>query len=194
MLFEPFLFDDKADAVNMFETLGARYDDRLDMTADHPEVGKVRRYFAIMGNVLEARPLNPILTGRLQRLLDHPDNDRVRVKMEAGWLDFTPSNKRLLEKVAPILHEMGVHLPWAYNAMNIDLADKMLHIEGAPVPFDVFYGRFANFAWRHAGGEVDLGRLFSTVIDSAAESTWLEPIHDNFLDEDVGIVIEANSR
>ena len=36
MLFEPFLFDDKADAVNMFETLGARYDDRLELAIATP--------------------------------------------------------------------------------------------------------------------------------------------------------------
>jgi len=194
MLFEPFLFDDRADAVRMFDALGARYDARLDMMADHPEVGEVRRYFGIVGNVLKVRPANPVLTDRVLRLLGDPDNERVRVKMEAGWMDYSPSNKRLLERVAPLLHELGVHLPWSYNAMNIDLADKMQDVEGTPIPFDVFYGRFASFAWRQAGGEVDLGRLFSTVIDSASESTWLEPIHDDFLDEDVGIVIEANTR
>jgi len=194
MLFAPFLFNDKADAVSMFETLGARYDERLDLVADHPEVGIVHRYFAIMGNALKVRPLNPCLTNRLIRLVDDPDNERVKVKLEAGWLDFTPSNKPLLRRVAPVLNEMGVHLPWSFNAMNIELADKMQGIDGDPIPFDVFYGRFATFSHGQWGPDVELGRLFSTVIDAAAGSTWLEPIHDNFLDEDVGIVIEANTR
>ena len=194
MLLEPFFFDNRDEAVGALTALGAAYDDRLDLVADHPKVGKVERYFAIMGNVRHVQASNPVLSSRLLRLLDDPDNDRVRVKMEAGWLSYTPSNKRLLRRVAPLLQETGVHLPWAYNAMNIDLSDRMLRVSGDPVPFDVFYGRFANFSWGHSGGEVDLGRLFSTVIDAAAQSMWLEPIHDNFLDEDVGIVLEANAR
>jgi hypothetical protein len=194
MLLEPFFFEDRDEAIGALTALGADYDERLDMVADHPEIGKVERYFAIVGNVRTAQATNPVLSSRLIRLLDDPDNERLRVKMDAGWLSYTPSNKRLLRKVAALLHETGVHLPWAYNAMNIDLSDRMLQVAGDPIPFDVFYGRFTNFRWGHSGGEVELGRLFSTVIDAGAQSTWLEPIHDNFLDEDVGIVLEANAR
>ncbi len=194
MHFNSFIFDAKADAVSMLETLGAKYDERLDLRTDHPEVGVVNRYFAVLGNILKVKPLNPILVSRLVRLVDDPDNERVKVKLEAGWLDYTPSNKLVLKRVAPILHEMGLHLPWSYNAMNIELADRMQAAGGEPIPFDVFYGRFATFSRAPEGEDVELGRLFSTVIDASAGSTWLEPIHENFLDEDVGIVIEANTR
>ena len=77
------------------------------------------------------------------------------------------------------------------GSMNFDfaaLANKV-HRQ-SPLPFVVFYSQ--QIAATAEG--VTVSRLFSLPVEGHAQGTWAEPISDEMLDPDVGLILEANVR
>ncbi len=172
--------------------LGLDYDERLDLVVDVPRLGRVERYFAILGNVFDARrrATDLSLVGPLLDLLDDPDNARVRERLHCGDLRYTPGNKHILLQLGAAVEQAGVHLPWAFKPMNFDLAAQVAKVNRkANFPFRVFYSQ--NVAFSDLMEAVP-GRVFSLPIHEDPRGTWDQTIYEHLLDEDVGLLLEAN--
>ena len=177
------------------ESVGGVVVPELDLTVDVPGLGSIKRVFAYLGNVVERGDMlpNPILLKRMAPLFESSDNERVAKKLEAGRLDFTPVNKRTARKVVPDLHEIGLHLPWAFRPMNFDFGARLEELsERRPFRFRVFYSQRVDFT--PDGETATVQRVFSLPVQGSAHGTFQEPIFDEMLDEDVGLFIEANLR
>ncbi|MCA9568225.1 MAG: hypothetical protein KC656_10295 [Myxococcales bacterium] len=181
------------DAIYALRRIGADPEPRFDITFEQPGFGKIRRVYGIFGNVLEKRGYveEPVILDRLVTLVEDPDNKRIYEKLESGKMSYTPVNKRALRKIGDEILTHGVHLPWTWRPMNFDfaaLANKV-HRE-SPLPFIVFYSQQVMFN----GSNANTSRIFSLPVEGNAQGTWAEPIYDELLDPDVGLIIEANAR
>jgi hypothetical protein len=135
---------------------------------------------------------DPVLADRFRGLLNHAENESVADRLRGGRLTFTPVNKETGKRIASDLHARGLHLPWALKPMNFDFGARIAASQREhPLPFAVFYSEAVSFD--AAQGTVEPGRLFSMPIFGNARGTWAEPIVGELLDEDVGILIEADS-
>ena len=196
------------------ELAGCTVEPGLAMTVAHPEGGTIHRVFGVLRNLVaddditeevpargaigyvpvdlpdhvEARGL--VFAEQLVGMLDHPDNDRTRERLYSGTLKYTPINKRVAMRLRKQLGDGGAHLPWGLKPLNLDLSvlvQRHCNVYG----FAVFYSRTAKLL----GGEeamIELKRVFSTPFGVAGFGTWQEPIAQEILDEDVGLVLEAN--
>lgn len=182
-----------AEAVQALRSVGADPEPRFDLTFDHPGFGRIRRVYGILGNVIEKRDLisNRVILDRLIPLVKDDDNRKILERLERGTMSYTPVNKRALLKIGEELLPHKVHLPWTWRPMNFDfaaLANKV-HRE-SPLPFLVFYSQQVMFN----GDRANTSRIFSLPVEGHAQGTWAEPIYDELLDPDVGLIVEANAR
>lgn len=84
----------------------------------------------------------------------------------------------------------GDHLPWAFKPMNFDLAAQVARVNRkANFPFRVFYSQNVTFSDLM---EAQPGRVFSLPIHEDPRGTWDQTIYEHLLDEDVGLLLEAN--
>jgi hypothetical protein len=196
--FSKFVFDSDEAAILALENIGGTVDRRLSMTATYPVVGTIRRHFAILGNAteLDGMVANDAILFRIQRTLRSPENAKVLEKLEEGLLNFTPCNKRLVRRVVASMHGAGVHLPWAFKMMNFDFGMTISKVQGVDscYGFSAFYNNLIRM--NESNGEVMINfvRLFSLPINDIAGGTWMETISEEVLDEDLALIIEANSR
>lgn len=187
------LHDTATQAIEALRAVGADPEPRFELEFDHPGFGRIRRIYGILGNVLEkkGRVANPVVVDRLVTLVEDSDNTKIRKRLAEGTMDYTPVNKRALQKIGEELLPHKVHLPWTWRPMNFDfaaLANKV-HRE-SPLPFLVFYSQQVMFN----GDRANTSRIFSLPVEGHAQGTWAEPIYDELLDPDVGLIIEANAR
>ncbi len=181
------------DAIHALRRIGVDPEPRFDIVVEHPDVGPIRRVYGVFGNVYDKRSVieEPVILDRLLALVEDPDNARIREKLEAGKMRYTPVNKRALRRIADAIIPHKVHLPWTWRPMNFDfaaLANKV-HRQ-SPLPFLVFYSQQVSFK----GASIHTGRIFSLPVEGHAQGTWAEPIYDELLDPDVGLIIEATAR
>jgi hypothetical protein len=177
------------------ESVGCDVVGELQLEVDAGPLGKLVRVFGVVGNVVERRSLlrHDILYRRVSHLLESVDNERVAERLDSGRLKFLPMNKRTATKLSYDVHELGLHLPWAFRPMNFDLGVKLeAHAKARPFPFKVYYSRGIDIS--ADGSEVTLKRVFSLPVLGSAHGTFQEPIYDEMLDEDVGLILEANVR
>ncbi|MEZ4319051.1 MAG: hypothetical protein R3F61_16165 [Myxococcota bacterium] len=190
---DQFLHANVRDAIEALRRVGADHEPRFDMTVDTPQLGSVRRVFGIFGNVFEKKGYveEPAIVDRLLQLVQDPDNERIEQRLESGKMHYTPVNKRSARYIARDIESAGVHLPWTWRPMNFDFAALASQIHRqSPLPFIIFYSQQAQIA---ADG-ASLSRVFSLPVEGHAQGTWAEPISDEMLDPDVGLIIEANAR
>lgn len=188
----PYLYTDRPTAVGRLQRLGLDYDERLDLDVDVPRLGRLKRLFAWLGNVYDARSkaVDPVLVEHFAGLLDDPDNVRVRDRLRRGELRFTPLNKHVLQALGPVLLSAGVHLPWAFRPMNLDLGGAVARVHRRePFPFSVFYSQNVAFSDLQ---EAVPGRVFSMPVAADPKGTWDQTIYEHLLDEDIGLLLEVN--
>lgn len=181
------------DAIYALRRLGVDHEPRFDMHVEHETLGAVKRVYGVLGNVLEKKGYveDNLIVDRLMHLVDDPDNDRVRKRLSEGKMAYTPVNKRALRSLSSALERSGVHLPWTWRPMNFDFAALVSKVHRqSPLPFVVFYSQQIT----PSAGGVSTGRIFSLPIEGHAQGTWAEPISDEILDPDVGLILEANAR
>ncbi|MCB9679802.1 MAG: hypothetical protein H6737_32145 [Alphaproteobacteria bacterium] len=190
---DDFLHASPRDAIQALQRIGADHEPRFDMEVDSPEMGRLKRFFGVLGNVVDKQAYveEPSIVNRLITMLQDPDNDRIYQRLQSSKLKYTPINKRTARLIASDLAANGVHLPWTWRPMNFDFAAVASKVHRqSPLPFIIFYSQQAMFS----SGGVSLGRIFSLPVEGTAQGTWAEPISDEMLDPDVGLVIEANCR
>jgi len=190
---DDFLHDHVQDAIAALKRVGAAHEPRFDLEFDSEHFGKIKRVFGVFGNVFDQKGFveDSRIVDRLLILVEDPDNERIQAKLSSGKMKYTPVNKRAARYIGRDLKGAGVHLPWTWRPMNFDfaaLANKV-HRQ-SPLPFIIFYSQQANF---RADG-VSVSRIFSLPVEGHAQGTWAEPIADEMLDPDVGLIIEANAR
>jgi len=191
----PFLHASVASAKTALESVGCDVVPALQIEVEVAPLGKLVRVFGVVGNLLERQALlqDDVLLRRVRSLLDSDDNDRIADRLLSGRLKFLPTNKRTATKLSLDLHERGLHLPWAFKPMNYDLGVKLeAFAKTRPFPFKVYYSRGIDVS--DDGTTVTLKRVFSLPVLGAAHGTFQEPIYDDLLDEDVGLIVEANVR
>ena len=190
---DDFVHASRQDAIQALKRVGAVHDPRFDLQGNAEGIGDVQRLYGVMGNVvdLEGFVEDPVVVHRLLPLVKDVDNERLFQKLQSSRVAYTPVNKRVVRKLADELLGAGVHLPWTWRPMNFDFAATAASAhQKSPLPFLVFYSQQANFS----GGSVTTSRVFSLPIEGLAQGTWAEPIADELLDPDVGLIIEANCR
>lgn len=197
-------------ALTALEVAGCVLEPELEMTQDHPMLGTLHRLFGVVQNltlqdraerVISARGSTSValpehvetggrgLQDRLLRMLDDPDNDRVGQKLRDGQLTYMPSNKRLASRMRKILGDGGAHLPWGFQPLNLDLSMRVQR-QCSGYGFVVFYSQAAKLPVG-SPPTIDLGRIFSTPFGVTGFGTWQEPISQEILDQDVGLLLEA---
>ena len=196
--FSRMLFDSDEDAYAALKRVGGIVDERLSMTATYPVVGTIRRHFAILGNAIELAGVvedNSVLY-RIDRHLHSPENSQVLDQLEMGKLDYTPCNKRIVRRVLDDLHQAGVHLPWAFKMMNFDFGMTISKVQSAEdcYGFAALYNHLIRMSDESGEIMIGLDRIFSLPINDISGGTWLETISEDLLDEDLALVMEANSR
>ncbi|MEZ4319657.1 MAG: hypothetical protein R3F61_19230 [Myxococcota bacterium] len=198
---------DEASARAALELAGCVVRPELAMTIDHPMLGTLHRMFGVVRNLAVEREVGaePDLYGttlpdhvpqageqfcsKFVQMLDDPDNDRLADRLRAGRLSYMPSNKRLAQRLRKSLGDGGAHLPWGLQPLNLDLSMKVQrHCKEG---FVVFYSCAAKLPIG-SPPSIELGRVFSTPFGVTGFGTWQEPISQEILDEDVGLVLEAN--
>lgn len=181
------------DAIYALRRLGADHEPRFDMHVEHEHFGSIKRIYGIFGNVLDKKDYveDRVIVNRLLTLVDDVDNERIRKRLEGGNMHYTPVNKRALRYLSTDLESCGVHLPWTWRPMNFDFAALASKVHRqSPLPFVVFYSQ--QITTTPAG--VSVSRIFSLPVEGHAQGTWAEPISDEMLDPDVGLILEANCR
>jgi hypothetical protein len=198
LLFSQMLFDSDQEAQTALERVGGTVDKRLSMTATYPMVGTIRRHFGILGNAsqLDGMVENNAIIYRIQRRLQSPENSHVLEKLEDGILNYTPCNKRIIRRVISEMHEAGVHLPWAFRMMNFDFGMTISKVQSAEncYGFSALYNHLIRMTEENGDVLITLDRMFSLPINDISGGTWLETISEDVLDEDLALVIEANSK
>jgi len=203
------------DAARMaLQLAGCTVEPGLAMTVAHPAGGTIHRIFGVLRNFVADEDVTEEVPARgaigyipvdlpdhvearglafaesIVGILDHPDNDRTRERLYSGALKYTPINKRVAMRLRKQLGDGGAHLPWSFKPLNLDLSlrvEQYCKVYG----FAVFYSRTAKLV----GSEevaIELNRVFSTPFGVSGFGTWQEPIAQEILDEDVGLVLEAN--
>jgi hypothetical protein len=195
---ERYLFPNKEAAVGALEAIGGVVQPSLQMSVVHEEIGGFYRYFAVLGNVLSRSVIAPPeIREPMEAILREPANDAIRKELESGERSYTPMNKRMIHGLIEAFQSSRVHVPWAWKAMNLDLASRVsrVHVK-APFTFTAYYSQsitlYASKKSLHRG-LVHPGRLFSLVVAGDAKGTWQQPVNDTTLDPDVALIIEANS-
>jgi hypothetical protein len=207
---------DSDTAVAALEAAGCSVERELSMSVEHPMLGTMHRMFGVLRNVVaEDDPTEEVPGGevvhiawrpvelergvadrsrrfveRVTEMLDHPDNDRLRKRLLAGGMKYTPTNKRLAQGIRKALGDGGAHLPWGLQPLNLDLSMKVQrHCRN--FGFVVFYSQAAKLPVG-SPPSVELGRVFSTPFGVTGFGTWQEPISQEILDDEVGLLLEAN--
>lgn len=185
-------------AIEALKAVGCTYLPDLDLLDDDPSFGPTERVFGLLGNI--RAPSEPIrnrsVADRLERLLADEDNHRVLAKLESGELPYTPVSKATVKKIDDHLRGTGLHVPWAFTVMNADLAMKVERMFNlGKLSLNVFYSRVIKLETLPDGRPgVVPGRLFSLPVGVDSQGTWLQPIYEEILDEDVGLLLEADIR
>ena len=190
---DDFIHSSRADAIAALRRVGAAHDARLALKSDVPGIGPIQRIYGIFGNVteLDGQVADPVVVNGLLPMVKEIDKERMYGKLQSGRMAYTPVNKRVVRRLAIELLESGLHLPWTWRPMNFDFAATISDAHRkSPLPFLVFYSEQANIT----GGTVSTSRVFSLPIEGLAQGTWAEPIQDELLDPDIGLVSEANYR
>lgn len=206
---------DKNGARMALEAAGCVVEPALQMSIDHPMIGTVHRMFGVVENLadrvedqtekltrgsgrgyLGALPDAEVLDAgrrleeRLLRSLEDPNNERVLSRLQDGQLKYMPVNKSIATRVRKAVGLRGAHLPWSFQALNLGLSMKVQKVCGG-YGFVVFYSEDAKFD-STSPTDVRLGRVFTTPFGVEGFGTWQEPISQDVLDEDVGLILEAN--
>lgn len=197
---------DEAAAMAALEAVACDEVPELAMSVEHPMWGTLQRRFGVMRNAFapgqapgEAGWLGPSVDAarldrglrvleRIGEMLDHPDNDAVRERLERGDLRWMPGNKRLAMGMRQALGDGGAHLPWSLQPLNLELSMRVQR--HCRVGFVVFYSQAAKLP---VGTPpcVELGRVFSTPFGVTGFGTWQEPISQEVLDDEVGLLLEV---
>jgi hypothetical protein len=186
-------FATTADALGALRAVGARHAPALDLEVEHPDLGLVRRHFGVIGNLLQDRPEDPVIARRWSPLVTAPDNETVLGRLARGLLEHAPMNKQTIVSLLPELHDRGLHLPFAFRPMNADLAARLRVADAArPFGFHAYYSQAFKLA--PDGAALLPGRVFSQPVRGAGAGTFQEPISHDLLDEDVGLILEADTR
>lgn len=207
---------DEETARQALEAVGCTVEPELAMEVEHPMLGTIHRVFGVVRNLVadedvteEVPASGPDVSGwapggldaavrdrghafleRIVEMLSHPDNDLVRERLERGSLKYMPGNKRVGTTMRRALGDGGAHLPWGLQPLNLDLSMKVQRHCRA-YGFVVFYSQAAKLPVG-SPPSVELGRVFSTPFGVTGFGTWQEPIGTEILDEDVGLVLEAD--
>jgi hypothetical protein len=195
---ERYLFPDKDAAIDALAGIGGVVQPTLQMSVVHEEIGGFYRHFAVLGNVLSKDVVvPPEIREPIEAILREPANEDIRKELESGHRSYTPMNKRMIHGLIEAFQSSRVHVPWAWKAMNLDLASRIsrVHVQ-SPFSFTAYYSQtitlYASKKTLHKG-LVHPGRLFSLVVAGDAKGTWQQPVNDTTLDPDVALIIEANS-
>jgi hypothetical protein len=193
-----YIHRDQDAALAALERVGGRVIGRLESAVMHPEIGSIRRYFAIFGNIYSDSSTAPAeIREPLEAILQEEDNDEIRVRLQRGKQLFTPMNKRMIRTLVGAFQGNRVHIPWCFRPMNYDLAARVQRVHRYyPFPFRVFYSQTVTFFPSKTSlhdGLVAPGRLFSLLVQGDVQGTWHQTIRDGMLDPDVALIIEANT-
>lgn len=182
-----------------------------------PGVGRVRRCFGVIGNnldfeeatdagtqldVLAFAPndlsrfhqVSTAITTRIDRVLYRPDNERVLGKMKSGKLKFTPSNRQLSRRLEGDVVEVGLHLPWSIGGIDVAFGQTCRQVLQG-FGFVCYHGHLGRI--EPVNGKAAFRRtreLISVPFGVDGYHTWDASISDDIVDEDLGILIEANCR
>lgn len=179
-------------AIQALESVGARYDARLDLVTEVPGIGPVARSFGVLTNPLAPGlgVTDPAILQPFRALLGLPENAALARRLESGALAYCPANKPAIDALGPALLERRLHAPWALRPMNMDFTAVVSRVHRAqPLPFQAFYSQLVQLSG--SPPVVKLGRLFSMPVSGRAEKTILEPEDDDFLDGKIGVVLEG---
>lgn len=172
-------------AADALERAGARWQPAWDLHSDVAGVGNVRRLFGVLGT-----RCHPDLVASIRLALEAPRN--------RGVLDgatHLAMNRAVAARLAAVLPRLGVHVPWAVDALHLALALQLSEADRrAPLPFRIFYVQAASWLERtpfvHRGGVIP-GALVPLPVGGTAQGTWHEPASPLALDGECGLVIEA---
>lgn len=189
--FRPFLHANEDAASRALGAIGAVLDPRLTIQV---EVGgrPIQRWFGRVGNLVRVPPLDGVIADQVRPLLQSPENDDLRERLESGKLDALPVNKRVVRRLTDELHARKLHLPWTFKPMNLDFAAAVSRVHKASrLPYAVYYNQ--QIQYDAPTDTVAFARVFSLPVGGMGGNTWEEPILDEILDPDVALLIEANT-
>ena len=211
------LFDSDVEARAALTLAGFDVQNDLTRTTSVEGVGEVIRVYGVLGNAftddeevtdttvptahlnfsptvaLELGKLRERMLNTIERRLGDPDNDRVRRKLLDGRVKYTPMNGSLASALEADLGRCGLHLPWSVNGSDVAFGNtcaKALR----PYGFVVYYGRLGLMHTRGSGPTFVSARMASVPFGVDGTHSWVPPIHDAVLDEDVGLLVEAIAR
>lgn len=203
------------DAEAALDAVGARVLPQL--TSAVPGVDGVVRVFGVLSNLLDDEEERTDLVGRshqlryvpaslepyyeverrvtrdVRRRLSSPDNDTIRTSLIEGKLRYTPGNKGLVVAMERVLAPLGIHLPWAVDRPDFHWIQSMSDAVES-FGFLCLYSRMGSSVDGPEGSAFRSRRVFSIPFGVDGGQSWSEPISDDVLDLDVGILLEANAR
>ncbi len=169
------------------ERVGAPHDPRLDLFVEVKGVGRIHRHFG----VLRRQTCHPDLLGLVQVALGAPVNQRL-----LSVTGHLPVNRVGAQRLALAMPRYGAHVPWTFQAMNLDLALRLGEVDAlSSWGFRIFYSQHVTVHARtivNRGG-VALGSIVPMPVSEEAEETWHEPIGSTLLDPASALIVEANA-
>ncbi len=216
---ERILYGSVAAANAALVAVGGIVQSRLQTTLTVPGVGEIVRCFAVLSNGLtddeatEERTdvnvpigllhfdskdlalLNQVHTGvsqRADRMLEVPDNDRVRRKIDEGRLKYLPVNKVLALRIEQNLARVGMHMPWSIGGLDVAFGSRCkTHLAG--FGFVCYFAHLGRIAPVDGKAAFVRSRHVSFPFGVDGVHTWDPAISEDIIDEDCGMLIEANA-
>ena len=183
---------------------------------DVPGLGTIVRCFGVMRNNLDTDELtdagqnldmlafDPVdlsrfhqastaASNRVARMLQRPDNERVVAKLHGGRLKYLPMNRLAARRVELDLAEVGLHLPWSIGGLDVTFGERCRRaLQG--YGFVCFFGHLGRIEpFNGVPGFRRTREGISVPFGVEGYHTWEAPISDEILDEDVGLLIEADA-
>ena len=130
---------------------------------------------------------------RIERAVRMPDNERVLAKLQGGRLKFLPGNRVVARRVEADLVDVGIHLPWSIGGIDVAFGERCrTALQG--FGFVCYYGHLGRIEpYNGSPGFRRTREAISIPFGVDGFHTWEAPISDEILDEDIGIVIEADA-
>lgn len=196
--------------------VGAVPQQRLQVTMNVPGVGDVVRLFGVMGNhlahdeateagnQLDLLAFSPAdltrlaaasngVSQRAARVLRGPDNERILARLKGGRLKYLPVNRALARNAELDLAKAGLHLPWSVNGLDLAFAGKCRDVLKG-FGFVCFYGQLGRLEQADGVAQFKLTRMVSVPFGVDGVHTWDMEIADDVVDQDCGLLVEANAR
>lgn len=212
---EPILYGTTTAANAAMAAIGAMIQPELQQVLEVPGLGVIVRSYAVLGNNLHSEEVTDAgaqidilafaaqdqarltqvmrsIDRRCRRALRGPDNGRVVEKLRSGRIKFMPMNRQVARRIEQDLAPVGMHLPWSVGGIDVAFGRRCREVLKG-FGFVNYFGHLGRVEAFEGVPVFRQTRHVSVPFGVTGYHTWDAAISDDIVDEDCGLLIEADS-